>query len=682
MLIRALKGIGEKTEKVFNKAGVVTVEDILEYYPRGYEVFEKPVSVLQVRNGSTCAVEGIIVRAPEVKRVRSLNVVTAFIKDSDGGVMKAVWFNAPYLRNTLKKGVRYIFRGRVNCRGDMYEIEHPRIYSPNDYYDNVDVMQPVYPLRAGLSNNIVIKCVRQALLEYNDVEDFLPSAVRDRYSLCARSQAVCDIHFPKSGDDFIRARDRLVFDEFFLFITVLQGLKEESVSYLNEFDIKEHSKLDDIIDNLPYNLTDAQIRTWREIKGDLSGDKIMNRLVQGDVGSGKTIIAFLALIMTALSGYQGAMMAPTEVLARQHYDSITSLIEENGLDIGACLLTGSMTAAEKRAVYDRIIEGSADIIIGTHALIQEKVNYAHLALVVTDEQHRFGVRQRETLGSKGGRPHVIVMSATPIPRTLAIVLYGDLDISVIDELPAERLPVKNCVVGTDYRPNAYRFIEREVKKGHQAYVICPMVEESEAAEGSNVLEYSEMLKYVMPSDIKVECLHGRMKPSEKNDIMERFARNDIQVLVSTTVVEVGVNVPNATVMMVEDAEKFGLAGLHQLRGRVGRGKNQSYCIFVNSSDKPEAKERLDILTKSNDGFCIANEDLRLRGPGDFFGVRQSGGPEFKLGDIIADASKLKDAADAVSLCAAGKFDISESERKKLETKVSVYMQKGAENINI
>ena len=395
-----------------------------------------------------------------------------------------------------------------------------------------------------------------------------------------------------------------------------------------------------LIRGLPFRLTNAQQKVWQEIAGDMAGDAVMSRLVQGDVGSGKTIVAVLALMNTALNGYQGAMMAPTEVLARQHYDSITRLFETYGVQIKVELLTGSMTAKEKRKAYDRIECGYARIIIGTHALIQGGVNYDCLALVVTDEQHRFGVKQREAFAGKGNVPHVLVMSATPIPRTLAIILYGDLDISVIDELPANRLPIKNCVVDTGYRKTAYTFMKRQVSEGRQCYVICPMVEESETLEAENVTDYASMLQDELGGEIAVSYLHGKMRQALKDDIMERFGRNEIQVLVSTTVIEVGIDVPNATVMMVENSERFGLAQLHQLRGRVGRGGHQSYCIFMSGSRSKETKERLDILNKTNDGFKIASEDLRLRGPGDLFGIR------FRLGDVYQDAKLLQMANEA------------------------------------
>ena len=408
----------------------------------------------------------------------------------------------------------------------------------------------------------------------------------------------------------------------------------------------------------------------------------MNRLIQGDVGSGKTIIAFFALITAALNNGQGAMMAPTEVLARQHYDNLIELIKEHNINVNPVVLVGSMTAKEKREAYKVIESGDADIIIGTHALIQEKVNYNNLTMVVTDEQHRFGVRQREAISEKGEHPHIMVMSATPIPRTLAIIMYGDLDISVIDELPANRLPIANCVVGTDYRPNAYDFMTKQIAKGRQVYVICPTVEYSEAVEGENVIEYAEKLKRIMPVSVNIEFLHGRMKPAEKNEIMDRFANNQIQILVSTTVVEVGVNVPNATVMMVENAERFGLAQLHQLRGRVGRGKYQSYCIFIQGNNEENTSKRLKILNESNDGFYIAGEDLKLRGPGDLFGIRQSGLMEFKIGDIYNDAGILKNASEAAGEILALDFDLILPQHKALKEHLKGYMSEELENLGI
>lgn len=662
MDLNNLKGIGEKTEKLFYKAGVEKVNDLLRYYPRYYDVFEEPVLIRDLECDRTQAIKGTVVREVSVKRVRNLQVVTGYLRDERGDAIKATWFNSPYLKGKLTIGSTFIFRGFVKENYSNFSIEQPKIFGIAEYNKKKGEMQPVYPLVSGLTNNMVQKAVKQAL-KLVETEEFLPEKIRNKYGLEGLQQAIEHIHYPTDKNQLYSARKRLIFDEFFMFIYNIRNLKDKNTEIHNRHILEEPKEVKTLINNLPYELTNAQKRTWEEIKRDISSTKVMNRLIQGDVGSGKTIIAFFALITAALNNGQGAMMAPTEVLARQHYDNLIELIKEHNINVNPVVLVGSMTTKEKREAYKVIESGDADIIIGTHALIQEKVNYNNLTMVVTDEQHRFGVRQREAISEKGEHPHIMVMSATPIPRTLAIIMYGDLDISVIDELPANRLPIANCVVGTDYRPNAYDFMTKQIAKGRQVYVICPTVEYSEAVEGENVIEYAEKLKRIMPVSVNIEFLHGRMKPAEKNEIMDRFANNQIQILVSTTVVEVGVNVPNATVMMVENAERFGLAQLHQLRGRVGRGKYQSYCIFINGSGKKEALERLNILCKSNDGFLIANEDLKLRGPGDFFGVRQSGDFEFRLGDIMNDANILKQASEAVELILNEEVEISDKQCK-------------------
>ena len=553
----------------------------------------------------------------------------------------------PYLKNSLRSGVPYIFRGRIKAKGDRLILEQPAVFKPEQYQAVIGTMLPVYTLVKGMTNQMVTKAIRQVLEHQGLLTEHLPDAIRERYQIAEYNFSLEQIHFPKSEEGLREARKRLVFDEFFFFLLQLRGLKNARQKEQNQFEIREVPEPETLIQSLPYSLTGAQKRVWETIREELQQNTVMARLIQGDVGSGKTIVSILAMVMTAANGLQSALMVPTEVLARQHYASFQELMEKNGFAFQAVLLTGSMTAKQKREAYAKIESGEASVIIGTHALIQEKVNYHSLALVITDEQHRFGVRQREMLSEKGVFPHTIVMSATPIPRTLAVILYGDLDISVINEMPANRLPIKNCVVDVSYRKKAYEFIRKEVETGHQAYVICPMVEESEAMDAENVVEYTEVLRTELPPAFCIEYLHGKMKPKEKNEIMERFLANEIQVLVSTTVIEVGVNVPNATVMMVENSERFGLAQLHQLRGRVGRGGAQSYCIFLHKLDGKQIRERLDILCKSNDGFEIANRDMQLRGPGDLFGVRQSGMLDFALADIYSDADTLKQANEAI-----------------------------------
>lgn len=680
MNINELKGIGEKTEKVFNKAGIHTTDDLLKYYPRNYDIYEMPLWIRDFKCNQICAVKAIVYKQIEIRRVRNLQIVTAYLQDDTKNVIRATWFNAAYLKNTLKPGSSFVFRGMVKENRGAFVLEQPKIYKINEYKELLDKMQPIYPLVSGLTEKMVTKAVVQAIKVELPVKEYMPGAVLKERGLIDINKAYMQIHFPKNKMELKQAKDRIIFNEFFDFTYSLRKFKDSDKDNENRFVINNSEVISTIINDLPYKLTNAQLRTWNEIEKDMSGSKVMNRLIQGDVGSGKTIVATLALISAALSGYQGAIMVPTEVLARQHLESINELIAENELNINTVLLTGSMKAKEKREAYAKIESGEVSIIIGTHALIQDSVNYKNLALVITDEQHRFGVRQRESIANKGSMPHIIVMSATPIPRTLAIIMYGDLDISIIDELPANRLPIKNCVVGTNYRPNAYKFIEQQVVQGRQAYIICPTVEFSEAIEGENVIDYCDTLKNIFPPYINIEYLHGKMKPAMKNEIMDRFAKNEIQILVSTTVVEVGVNVPNATVMMIENAERFGLAGLHQLRGRVGRGKYQSYCIFINASETKKASERLEILNHSNNGFEIANEDLKLRGPGDFFGVRQSGDMEFKLGDIYSDASILKTAADMVNRIEDGEIEVSDEEKQRLDEYIDKYIYSSGLNI--
>ena len=678
--IETLKGIGEKTAKLFEKVGIRTIDDLLHYYPRGYDTYGEPKAIGELSEDETGTVEGFLKSGAAGVHVNGLSIVQATISDMTGK-LRLVWYHMPYLKNTLRPDSHFIFRGRVIRKKNGLTMEQPQMFKPEAYEELLSSMRPVYAQTKGLGNKMITSAVEQALAFRTLERDYLPAGLRIANELAEYNFAIEHIHFPSNEEELKFARKRLVYDEFFFFLLAVRHLKEKRQNVQSPFHMEKQDECWKLLADLPYRLTSAQLRTLEEVLKDLKSGSVMNRLIQGDVGSGKTIIAVLALLAACENGYQGALMVPTEVLARQHFESVTELFEKHGVDKKVILLTGSMTAKEKRIACEKVASHEADIIIGTHALIQEKIVYDNLALVITDEQHRFGVAQREMFGNKGQMPHVLVMSATPIPRTLAIILYGDLDISVIDELPANRLPIKNCVVDKSYRPRAYRFIENEVKNGRQAYVICPMVEESEMIDAENVLDYTKILRQNLPG-IRVEYLHGKMKGKEKNKIMEEFAAGEIQVLVSTTVIEVGVNVPNATVMMIENAERFGLAQLHQLRGRVGRGDKQSYCIMVNASGNKEKNRRLDVLNKSNDGFYIASEDLKLRGPGDIFGIRQSGDLEFQLADIYTDAVTLKKVSEDVNRLLEQDENLEQEENQELKKRLDRFLEEKYEKLNL
>lgn len=658
------------------------MRQLLHYYPREYDQYTPPVPLSDLQAGGRYAVRVMLRHSVSVKGNQRKSVILLEISEGNDR-LQLTWFNMPFLRSTLKKGGTYIFRGKVQKKSGRLVMEQPEIFTLGAYQEMISHLQPVYALTKGLTSKMISRAVRQVLEERVLEPEYLPEEIRQEYGLCEINFALEQIHFPTDADMLRQARKRLVFDEFFFFLLTMRRLKERTESIPNAFPIRAVWTTEEVIENLPFPLTGAQMRVWNEIEQDLKSSTRMARLVQGDVGSGKTVLAFLAMILAAENGYQSALMVPTEVLARQHYESLCELLEKSGKqEYCPMLLTGSSTAREKREVYRALEDGSCRMVIGTHALIQEKVKYRNLALVITDEQHRFGVRQRTALAEKGEPPNVLVMSATPIPRTLAIILYGDLSISVIDELPARRLPIRNCVVNTSYRPNAYRFIQKQVEQGRQAYVICPMVEESEGMDAENVLDYTEHLRQVLPEEITIRYLHGKMKSAEKNEIMDQFAGNEIQVLVSTTVVEVGVNVPNATVMMVENAERFGLAQLHQLRGRVGRGEYQSYCIFVQGNSDKETMKRLEILNHSNDGFLIAREDLKLRGSGDLLGTRQSGDMEFAIADIFRDSEELVKASQAAGEILAEDPFLEQEKHRRLRAALDEFAALETQEIGI
>ncbi|MCR4901774.1 MAG: ATP-dependent DNA helicase RecG [Butyrivibrio sp.] len=638
-----LKGVGDKTAALFTKCNIKNVGDLIHYYPRAYDEYSDIVRVCDARIGEIVTVRCVITGSITNRHVRNLSILNFSASDITGQI-KFTYFNMPYLRSSLRAGKYYIFRGMLQQKASTLVMEQAQIFKDDEYAAISGSMQPRYPLVKGLTNNMVIKVMKQALMLSAGLLDSLPEDIIKSEGFVSHSEAVRNIHFPASKDKLLKAHDRLAFEEFFFFILKVRQLKNQADESINTHKMIETADIPRLLDSLPYKLTLTQLKIWDEIKNDMAGSHVMNRLIQGDVGSGKTILAFLSLLMTAANGYQGAIMAPTEVLACQHYDGFMEMKEKYNLPINPVLLIGSLTAKQKKLAQEKIAMGEYNLIVGTNALMQEKVSYKNLALVVTDEQHRFGVRQRSLLAGKGQDCHILAMSATPIPRTLAIILYGDLHISILNEMPGGRLPIKNCVVGTNYRPTAYKFIAEQISKGHQAYVICPMIEEGEMEGLENVTDYTKTLQNALGSSVRVEMLHGKMKGNVKDELMDEFSKGNIDVLVSTTVIEVGINVPNATVMMIENAERFGLAQLHQLRGRVGRGSSQSYCIFINTSDTENARQRLDIMNHSNDGFKIAEEDLKQRGPGDFFGIRQSGDLSFEVADIYSDSDMLKKAS--------------------------------------
>lgn len=646
MNITSIKGIGDKTAALFEKLDIYDTGDLLKFFPAEYDLYNPVTTIDQLKTGDIAAIKVYVISAPVIRRIRKLSILSFNVSDGHGE-MNIVYFNAPYLRNSIKKGEECVFRGRVMMRGNRASFNNPRKYKTEEYEKLSGTKQPIYHTTKGLSSSAIQKAVRRAYESElaigvktpgSPLYDTLPQEIIDKRGLMPYHEAIANIHMPADDESLYAARNRLAYQEFYEYILRMSRLG--TYSRPNSYPCIEVAETGRLIDSLPYMLTPDQLSVWHSICDDLTSDHRMVRLLQGDVGSGKTIIAVLSLLMCVSNGYQGAFMAPTEVLAAQHYDTIRKLTDSYGLPFKPVLLTGQVKGKARTQILDDIRCGEANLVIGTHALFQEKVEYDKLALVITDEQHRFGVLQREALAGKGGAPAVLIMSATPIPRTLAMILYGDLEVSTIHTMPVGRLPIQNCVVDTSYRPTAYKFVTEQVEKGHQVYIICPQIDAGELPGVENVTDYSQELEAALPEKIRIGVLHGQMSASAKDKVMNEFAAGNIDVLVSTTVVEVGVNVPNATVMYVENAERFGLAQLHQLRGRVGRSDVQSYCIFMMNNASDKAKERLNILVDSNDGFEIAAEDMRLRGPGDIFGIRQSGDVIFNIGDIYQDSELI------------------------------------------
>ena len=639
--IQFVKGIGPKRAEKLHKLNIFTLKDLIYYFPRQYEDRSKVKKINQLENEEKVTIKGVITRMDSYSPKKGMNIIRMDMRD-DTGYIKLSFFNQEYIKRVFKSGDSIVVFGKVKIENNFKEFVPIEIEHYSSKPQSNCKIEPVYPLTYGLSNKELQGIIRSVLTkEEFKVKEYLPTYILEKYKLCGIDFAVRNIHSPSNKEALKIALYRLVFEEFLILQLGLFYFKN-GVNESSGIEFKENEKLNDIIESLPFKLTKAQNRALSEITQDMTSSKVMNRLVQGDVGSGKTVVALLALASAVLNGYQGALMAPTEILASQHYDSFKEILER--FNIKSELLVGSLTKKQKEKVLEKVKNQEVDILIGTHALIEDKVEFKNLGIVITDEQHRFGVRQRGRLSNKGDSPDIIVMTATPIPRTLALILYGDLDISIIDELPPGRQPIETIGIEHKRRNAAYEDLVRsEVQKGRQVYVVCPLVEESEKIEATAASELVEELKREFFSDLRVGLLHGKMRPAEKDAIMDDFKNKKLDILVSTTVIEVGVNVPNATLMIIENAERFGLAQLHQLRGRVGRGNHKSYCILIYNSKTEVCKERMAIMEETTDGFKISQKDLEIRGPGEFFGTRQHGLPELKVANIFKHIKILKQA---------------------------------------
>ena len=637
--VKYVKTVGPNRVKLLNKLNIYTLKDLIEYYPRDYEDRSKPKNLYECVDGEEVLIEAMPTgRISEMHKGR-MTISKLIVKDQTG-TCYITWFNQGYLRDKFQPGRMYRFFGKISIRGSRYEMNSP-VYDEIDQSKNTGKIIPIYPLTFELKQNTLRRIIENGLLEVKgQLPETLPEYVLKDNNLWDINNTIERIHFPVEFSDFNKARERLVFEELLTMQLALLKLKNNYENDINGIQFSKDAKMSDVINMLPFKLTKAQLRVLEEIDSDMESDKPMNRLLQGDVGSGKTVVAMIAAYKAVKSGYQATIMAPTAILASQHLESFQGILEELG--IRTELLISSITKKKKTEILEKLQNGEIDILIGTHAILEENVIFKNLGLVVTDEQHRFGVKQRATIASKGQNPDIVAMSATPIPRTLALILYGDLDISIIDELPPNRKKIETYAVRKNMEERVNNFIRKQIKEGRQAYIVCPLVEENEDMEGlQSVIELAERYQKETFSEYKVAYLHGKMKPKEKDEIMLKFKDGEIQILIATTVIEVGVNVPNASIMVVENAERFGLAQLHQLRGRVGRGEYQSYCILKYEGNGDTIKQRMKVMCDTNDGFVISEKDLELRGSGDFFGTEQHGLPEFKIANLFEDIRILK-----------------------------------------
>ncbi|EII6833806.1 TPA: ATP-dependent DNA helicase RecG [Clostridioides difficile] len=637
--VQYVKGIGPKKADKLNKLGIFTLKDLLYYFPRQFEDRNNLKKIAQLEDGEKVTIKAVISSINTFSPKEGMTLTKIDVKDETGSA-KLVFFNKSYIKNTFRPGDSILVFGKVKKKFNNLELTSCELEYLTNSPKNTCRFMPVYQLTYGVTNKEIMSIIRTVLEDKElIIQEYMPQRIIEKYRLCSIDFAVRNIHSPSSKESLKIALYRIVFEELLilqlgLFVFKSGRNKEDGIKFETSKDLKK------IISALPFKLTKAQNRALDEIIQDMNLEKIMNRLVQGDVGSGKTVVALLALANCVLNGYQGALMAPTEILAGQHYISLTESLKDFGINVG--LLIGSLTKKQKDTVLEQIRNNEIDILIGTHALIEDKVEFNNIGLVITDEQHRFGVMQRSKLSLKGANPDILVMTATPIPRTLALILYGDLDISIIDELPPGRQPIETIAIEKSKRDRAYNnLVRREVESGRQVYIVCPLVEESEAIEAKSAVELVEELRAEYFHDLRLGLLHGKMKSSEKDEVMERFKNKEIDILVSTTVIEVGVNVPNATLMIIENAERFGLAQLHQLRGRVGRGSHKSYCVLIYDSKTDVCRQRMAIMEETNDGFKISEKDLEIRGPGEFFGTRQHGLPELKVANLFKHIKILK-----------------------------------------